>query len=85
MQGTAIVRKPKSFINYGNISQFFRKKYLQNGFTSIIMVRHGLLPIVIYTTHPVIVPPSVRKNGQCEMIGVEDKTKGENQKWLSYL
>ena len=25
------------------------------------------------------------KGGACEMIGVEEKTKGENKKWLSYL
>jgi len=33
----------------------------------------------------VITPPSALPGGQREMIGVEEKTKGENQKWLSYL
>ena len=40
---------------------------------------------IINTTHPVIVPPSVRKDGLHEMIGVEEQTKGEIEKWLSYL
>ena len=43
------------------------------------------MPIVIYTTHPVIAASSVRKGGAREMIGVEEQTKGENKKWLSYL
>ena len=34
----------------------------------------------INTTHPVIIPPSVRTDGQYEMIGVEDKTKKEKIK-----
>ena len=33
--------------------------------------------VTFNTTHPVIVPPSAKNGGQCEMIGVEDKTKGD--------
>ena len=51
------------------------------------------MPVVIYTTHPVIAPPSVLVtadkiicylDGQCEMNGVEEKQK-EKLKCLSYL
>ncbi len=41
------------------------------------MVRHGNFTRDNYTTHPVIVPPSALMGGQCKMIGVEEKTKGE--------
>ena len=39
----------------------------------------------INATHPVIGCPRARKGGLTEMIGVEEKQKGENQKCLSYL
>jgi hypothetical protein len=68
--GTAVLRKNLSpnrrqarlpavfWEKSGNISEKIWKNYLQNGCSSYIIIRHGLLPIVINTTHPVIVPPS---------------------------
>ena len=68
-----------------NIFQFFRKNYLQNGLSSIIMIRHGIFPVVNQHHTPGDRSAECPLGGRCEMIGVEAKTKGENLKWLSYL
>ena len=43
-----------------------RKKHLQNGHTSCIMIRHGNFSVVIYTTHPGTCRSSDRKIGRSE-------------------
>ncbi len=77
---------PKKVGIFSNIPEKNVKNYLQSGFRSYIIIRHGKKSVVKNTTHPVIAPPRVlcKKGGQCEMIGVEDKTKGEKL-CLSYL
>ena len=49
------------------------------------MTQHGIFTVTSLHHTPGDHAPKCLSGGQREMIGVEDKTKGEKKKWLLYL